>query len=217
MSCRIFIPFVNRVDLMCKAINSTGSRISDVIVLDNSGNKSIAPFFPSVRWWVPAMAPLTFAQSQNWFASIAKEQGDKYYLFMHSDAEAVGDSVKQLSELAESLIEKEEKWGAIWTNYDALAAINLEALKAIGGWDVNLPQYFCDNSTYRSMKLAGYECIDSGLPVIHTASQTINSDPRLKFLNLITFPLHERYYQAKWGGSPGHETFTKPFNGRCPE
>lgn len=90
----------------------------------------------------------------------------------------------------------------------------MEAFEAIGGWDTNLPWYYSDNDAYRRLKLAGWECIDTGLKVEHKASSTINSDSELNFLNSITFPLYGAYYARKWGGSPGNEIYTTPFNRR---
>jgi hypothetical protein len=99
------------------------------------------------------------------------------------------------------------------TNYDALAAFNTAAFREVGGWDVHLPWYFADNSMYRKLRLAGYELIESNLPVKHEPSQTIKSDPFLNHINGITFPIYAEYYRQCWGGSPGNETFTVPFNG----
>lgn len=40
----------------------------------------------------------------------------------------------------------------------------------------------------------------------------IHSDPHLQqYVNDITFPMYERYYEAKWGGRPGEERFITPF------
>ena len=32
-------------------------------------------------------------------------------------------------------------WGAAFTNYDTLAAFNMQAVRETGPWDINLPQY----------------------------------------------------------------------------
>jgi GT2 family glycosyltransferase len=110
-----------------------------------------------------------------------------------------------------------DNWGIIFTLYDVFACFNLKIVDEIGLWDNNLPWYFADIDYYRRLKLAGFKVIEAGQGVTHAASQTINSDPRLKFLNGITFPLHAAYYKAKWGGEPDHETFTEPFDGKLPE
>ena len=81
-----------------------------------------------------------------------------------------------------------------------------------GGWDAEFPWYFSDGSVYHKLRVAGYEFIESGLPVKHEPSQTIKSDSDLAFLNSMTFPLYEYLYSQMWGGSPGKERFKTAFN-----
>jgi hypothetical protein len=137
-------------------------------------------------------------------------------LYMHSDAEAGPGTTERLLEAAEEATASGRRWGAIFTLYDVLAAYNLEAFSAVGGWDTVLPQYFTDNDYYRRIRLAGFETIETGLPVTHETSSTIRSDGVRAYMNSVTFPLYERYYAMKWGGPPGQERFTQPFNGSLP-
>jgi hypothetical protein len=202
----VFIPYVNRVDLLDAAIESATGPGREVFVIDNSGKalrheKYARVLTPSV--------PLTFAQTQNWMLKISAERFNPFYLFMHSDAEAGEGTVEKLIEMARS---RTDKWGAIFTAYDALAAFNVEAMQAIGGWDTFLEWYHSDTDVYRRLRLAGYPTLESNLPVKHTPSSTLNSDPEIaKRVNLM-FPCRVAYYRAKWGGDSGSETFTKPWN-----
>jgi glycosyltransferase involved in cell wall biosynthesis len=213
----LFIPFVNRPDLLRKAVESVKELNPKVV--DNSPDRTCASEVLIER----PCQPLTFAQTMNFGLSRAAEDNRKYCLFMHSDASAVNGTGMELLERCRAADDGVNgysahygsKWGGIFTNYDAFVAFNVAACKAIGPWDTNLPQYFADNDYYRRMKLAGYAMLESGLEVNHTPSQTINSDPKLKFLNSVTFPLYRQYYTQKWGGEPGQETFVQPFNGRC--
>ncbi len=105
------------------------------------------------------------------------------------------------------------RWACAWTFYDILWAINPVAVADIGGWDTELTSYFTDNDFKRRMGLAGWECIDTHIQGLsHEGSSVINSDPYLRYLNGVTFPLRRAYYVAKWGGEPGNERFYKPFN-----
>lgn len=206
MSYLITIPYVNRSDLLDRALSSIPANIWDngkILVLDNSATPKRTPIrhIPTV--------PLTFSQSMNFFRRIAIEQSVNPLLFMHNDAVAGRHTFEKLISMADT---SDGKWGVIFTNYDALAAFNVDAMREIGEWDTNLPQYFADNDYYRRLRLAGWESRDSGLPVEHLASQTINSDPERAFLNSVTFPMYQHYYVKKWGGGPGQETFEKPFN-----
>src|SRR5262249_22156848 len=117
--------------------------------------------------------------------------------------------------IVEAAMASEQRWGMVFTHYDTLAAFSMEMTRVVGQWDTTLPQYFADGDYYQRVRCAGYEIINTGLPVTHhnSGSNTFKSDPQRRFLNSVTFPLYERYYAAKWGGLPGHETYSWPFNG----
>lgn len=208
-SIPVFIPYVNRPDLLERAIVSVPRRATtSPVIINNSGkdfNARCEMFTPPV--------PLTFSQTQNFMLKIARVQSVPFYLFMHSDAEAGPDTVEKLYRLAMHECARRQ-WGAIFTAYDALAAYNVEAMSTIGGWDTMLTWYCSDNDTYRRLRLAGYPTIDSNLPVTHEASQTLNSDPAVKRVVDLEMPFRESYYRAKWGGNPGQETFDVAWGGK---
>lgn len=204
----IFIPFVNRHDLLLKAVASANRYAKTMpITLNNSG----AQFAGQSPTLTPDV-PLSASQTLNWMHRLAKAYDVPFYFFMHNDAEAGPETVGKLYGMAAGKCERSEKWGVIFTLYDTLAAFSTAAFDEVGPWDTNLPQYFTDNDMYRRMRLAGYELAESHLPVKHEGSQTINSDPLRKRINDITFPIYTRYYAEKWGGPPGHERFERPWN-----
>jgi hypothetical protein len=207
---RAYIFHVNREDLLQKAVASARDLWKELTVVDNSANGLEAPI-PYVHVLRPTV-PLTAIQSINFAMVNTRAQGAKIAIWMHSDAEAHPGSCLALVEYARRMNTEGRKWGTLFTNYDALAALNTDLIDTVGLWDTTFHSYFGDNDYYRRIRLAGYECIDTGIPVYHTASQTINSDPELRFRNSITFPLYQAYYVAKYGGSPGSETYLTPFN-----
>jgi hypothetical protein len=207
---RAYIFHVNREDLLQKAVASARDLWKELTVVDNSTNGLEVPI-PYVHVLRPTV-PLTAIQSINFAMMNTRTQGAKIAIWMHSDAEAHPGSCLALVEYARRMNVEGRKWGTLFTNYDALAALNTELIDTVGLWDTTFHSYFGDNDYYRRIRLAGYECIDTGIPVYHTASQTINSDPELRFRNSITFPLYQAYYVAKYGGSPGNETYSTPFN-----
>lgn len=210
----VYMRAENRRDLIEKAVNSIPEFWPHLTIVDNSpddapileGETRFNVFRPPV--------PLTFTQSHNWFFADAKRRGAKFLLWMHTDAEAFDGGHLRLLELARMYTGQRRKWGLIWTNYDSMAAVNLDMIEDVGGYDTVFPKYFCDNDHTRRMRLAGWETIDSGIITKHLGSQTIKSDPKLLFLNGVTFPLYRQYYVAKWGGFPDHEKFDVPFGGR---
>lgn len=201
----VFIPFKNRIDLLEKAIASVPRRMTtEPYVINNSGDNL------DLRCQVATPAPKTFSQTQNLMLDIAKGLRVPFYFFMHSDAEAEGDTIEQLYKMAMHESSK-GKWGAIFTAYDALAAYSVEAMQAIGGWDERINWYGSDCDCYRRLRLAGYPTIDSGLPVKHTPSQTLNSDPEIR--KAVAADSWVDYYVRKWGGPNEHEKYIVPFNG----
>jgi hypothetical protein len=114
--------------------------------------------------------------------------------------------------MAHALIREGRKWGTLFSAYDALAAFNTEAFREVGGWDTLLEWYASDCDMYRRVKLAGYELVESNLPVKHEPSQTLNADPEIKRRVDLMFPFREYYYEQKWAGKPGRERFSTPFN-----
>ncbi|MHB1952137.1 MAG: glycosyltransferase family 2 protein [Sulfobacillus sp.] len=206
----MFIPFVNRVDLLRKAVASIPARLTtEPVVINNSGRE--LPFdtlWERVSVETPPV-PLSFTQSQNYMLQMARMH--PFYFWMHSDAE---DNLGILDKLRDMAMQQREKWGAIFTLYDTLCVYNTKAVSAIGGYDTNFPAYFSDNDFYRRLSLAGFPTLESHLPVKHVGSQTINSDPFLQYINGITFPFYGDLYRRKWGGEPGHEIYARPWGGR---
>jgi len=151
----------------------------------------------------------------NLLQRMAAERSCDSLIYMHNDAEAAPGTPERFLATLEEAVAARRRWGVAFTHYDTLAAVNMTMVSEVGPWDTLLPQYFADNDYYRRVRLAGYEVIETGLPVIHAegGSNTIKSDRRRLFLNSVTFPLYEKYYTTKWGGSPGRETYRNAFNG----
>ena len=207
------IPFLNRPDLLRVAIQSVKPLWPHTLIIDNSDTG-----LDTAMWPVPVVrppVPLMISQTMNLLQRLAAERSCEVVLFMHNDAEAAVGTPERLLAIIEEAITSKQRWGVVFTHYDILAAYSMEMARVVGQWDTTLPAYFADDDYYRRVRLAGYEFINTGLQVIHhnNGSSTLKSDPRLMFLNNVTFPLYERYYTAKWGGLPGSETYDWPFNG----
>jgi predicted O-methyltransferase YrrM len=207
------IPYVNRTDLLALAVGSVRALWEHAVIVDNSED-GLDPR----EWSIPVLrphVPLTFSQSMNLLLREAARRDCDTLLFMHNDAEAAEGTPEKLLATLREARESRRRWGAVFTHYDTLAAFDLEAARAIGGWDTTLPHYFADNDYYRRLRLYGYEIVDTGLAVTHhnDASSTVKSEPTRGFLNGVTFPLYASYYAAKWGGEPGGEKFDWAFDG----
>lgn len=206
---KAYIGFVNREDLLRRAIESSAEVMPELTVIDNSENG--ISFDPGCRVFRPSM-PIWFVHCVNYALLETKRQGAYICLWLHSDAWTPPGAYTKLIETARRFTNEGRKWGVIFTTYDALVALNTALIDVVGLLDQNIPWYHSDEDYYRRVTLAGYECIDTGIEVFHDYSMTIRSDPKIGFVNSITHPLSTLYYQAKWGGPPHQEKWTVPFN-----
>lgn len=205
-----FIPFVNRRDLLEKAIASAVDLKENLRIIDNSKSGLHGdPGWPPI---IRPSVPMTFSQTLNFMLGLTKDKGKTICIWMHSDASAHPGSCLKLLELARRYTAENRKWGVLFTNYDALSAMSVEAFEKIGGWDEMFEWYASDCDAYYRLKLAGYGCINTSLPVDHSPSQTLNSDPEIRAQVEGMYHHRNRCYTEKWGGEPGHERYTTPFN-----
>jgi predicted O-methyltransferase YrrM len=207
------IPFVNRSDLLYRAVESVRSLRPHVIIVDNS-EVGLDP----AAWPVPIVRPpvgLSFSQTMNLLQRRALDTECDVLLCMHNDAEAMPETPHRLLAMLEEATAANPRWGIAFTAYDALVAFHVAMIRQVGPWDPALPQYFADNDYYRRVRLGGFEVLDTGLPVTHhnDASSTVKSDSTLAHRNGVLFPLQQQYYTVKWGGGPQQEQFERPFDG----
>lgn len=89
-----------------------------------------------------------------------------------------------------------------------------ELFNKIGYIDVNFfPAYYEDNDYSRRAQLAGIKmCRVTNSVYFHYWSRTLHQGG-MKATNDKYFPMNKSYYIEKWGGEPGKETYTYPFNG----
>ena len=90
--------------------------------------------------------------------------------------------------------------------------ISNETYEKIGEFDEGLyPAYFEDNDYCYRIILSGLKCIRSQNSVFyHYGSQTQNSGERI--VSHDEFDKNKEYYKNKWGGEPGAEVHTHPWN-----
>lgn len=128
------IPYVNRADLLRKAVYSVSTLWPGTVIFDNSPEGKIIT--DAVPWPVkvirPSVVSLTLAQTIGALFHEAKRAEAEVALFMHNDAEAEPGTAEKLVEMVGSLLRRKVKWGAVFTHYDTLIAFNMKAVAAIG-------------------------------------------------------------------------------------
>lgn len=211
----VYIPYVNRPELLKKAIDSVPELWVDMTVVNNSGSKLdtfVEVFTPPV--------PLSFSQSQNYFFADAKRRGCKFILWLHNDCELPAGAAQQLIERVRSYYAEGRRWGVAFTYYDIFSAVNLDMVEEVGGYDTNIKDYHSDEDFYHRVRIAGWETINTEIEVDaikegHVGSQSIHSDPRRLLINGITQTMSSFYVQSKWGcelgkGIPYEFPFDRP-------
>lgn len=96
----------------------------------------------------------------------------------------------------------------------AYAAINRAALEAVGLLDewTFYPIYYEDDDYQYRCQQGGVEWVEYNGQIAHERSSTIHNSPARTAANALTFPENGRRYIAKWGGSPGSERFSRPWD-----
>jgi hypothetical protein len=210
------IGFVNRADLLHNALRSVEPYWSHSIVIDNSKNSELSSdsVAASVEVLHPPV-PYSFSQTMNVMHRLGAERKREVIMFLHNDAEVRPGTMERFLHRIGTLLHEERRWGAVLTQYQSLVAFNMAAVREVGPWDIQLPQYFSDNDYYRRLRLAGYEIVETELDVLHVdgGSGTIKADAELRSANDILHPLHGSYYSSKWGGLPGSEQLDRMFGG----
>jgi hypothetical protein len=190
------IPFVNRRDLLERAVASVPAMHDRLVIVDNSCYRELRdrqPLASEIVYEPPV--PLTFVQSMNLLQQMAHEAHCDVLCFMHNDAEAEPGMDLRFRERVETEWRSNPKFGVLFTHYDTLGAMSMTAIRRIGPWDSLFSGYFADREYYARLRRYGFEEIQTDIRVIHHGSMTIKADPRLGRANAILFPAYERLFQ----------------------
>lgn len=223
----IFIPVVNRLDLLEKAVRSVKPNIYDEYIIFNN-TEDILPekVYSGTQFkvWNPERR-MTFIETQNIMRQYAIDNSFDFYSFMHNDGEIHDDTDIELVNYAESIF---ENWGVIFTNYDVFCAFNTKAFEKIGVWgDENWPPqqngYLLDNDYYRRVRSSGYiikELTDREVTYVphdkvggvsHFGSATLKNEKEQSLWDSQVKNVYEHYFK-KWGGEPGQEKYIYPYD-----
>jgi hypothetical protein len=196
----IYVPFVNRDDLLREVVESLDVFRWWTVIIDQSDaglDSAQSPVLSVWRW----RHERKFTVVQNSMLAQALDLHLDFYIFMHSDAVAEPSGIARLVNRAIELERENANWGIIFTHYDAICAINPDIINDVGWWDENFYWYGADVDYYNRIAWAGRERhYLGGVCAKHYTSQT-----------LAALPEHERervnaehakareYYKQKWG------------------
>lgn len=190
-----------------------------VFILDNGGNIEKNGTIDALKEscpegsWKAMVAPYNFGVSVSWNFFL-KNLGQ--CIIANDDVVFGLDDVAVFLREAQMhpeamIIETNHPVGGFSTFY----ANRPEEWLGMGGFDELLsPAYFEDNDCRWRLAQAGNPVRKVDLPSwSHDNSSTLHSgDERYKRMHWCCFERNRAYYQLKWGGSPGGETFSTPFN-----
>jgi GT2 family glycosyltransferase len=94
--------------------------------------------------------------------------------------------------------------------YGAMNAATVDAIGLFDEWAF-YPIYFDDDDYEYRCRQGGVEWLTYDGTIQHAGSQTI-TDPRMARENSRTYQLNAARYVAKWGGLPGHECYSRPYD-----
>ncbi len=86
----------------------------------------------------------------------------------------------------------------------------------VGKFDEGIwPAYFEDNDYHRRANLLGIESRDVVVRFTHVGSGSLRRWKEWEVWNaMVAFPINATRYMLKWGGTPGKETFSIPWDGK---
>lgn len=217
---RFVILTYNRHDLMRKAIDSvlTGTLVPEVIIIDNTGKAGALSYVSDILYpnrqvhLLPMIESLGTSGSWNWAMDYFD---DSFLIFANDDIEVHSNTIEELVNRAlyspAGLLYPSQKSGPPFS----LFLLKHWAFLKVGVFDETFkPIYFEDNDYHYRLKLAAVEQEEVNVEYEHVGSATLNSMPTTEIdRHHIRFRWNEEYYRQKWGGLPGHETYTNPFNG----
>lgn len=216
----IIIPTINRKDLLLEAIIPIDNQLNyfdELIIIDN-GNQNIYQDIKNLHLVKENKLKL-LEQSRNlgvagsWNLGISMSKDKDFILFLNDDV-VIG--MDQLKTIHKNVLYK-DFWLATGNCLWSMFLLSMHCCEYFLNkdsyvFDENFyPAYFEDNDFHYRLLLADknkHIYSPEMNPIIFRNSMTIQKDPSLNF----RFTHNQQYYIQKWGGTPGNEIYTKPFN-----
>lgn len=175
-----YVVFVNGYDLLEKALASLQAIRESIVIVDNRDIFTQQPSPPLGYQTFKPEFPLCQAQLLTLLALRCQRDGFEWFTWSHHDAASIDGTIERLRLTADSACKALVNWGLIftydpgkpqhgpWNHVDAMCAVNVNAVLSQGGWAwYRFPDYFSDYDLYGKLRKAGYEMIQSGLPIDH--------------------------------------------------
>lgn len=209
----VCIPTLNAYSELIKCIDSISEstiKVDNIFILDNGGK--FYRDYPSNLSIIRAERNLGVAKSWNWFISNVPE----IRIICNDDVQFSPDAIEKM---VASYTEDRLIFPNALGNMNSFSCFILpnKIIEKVGLFDESISPnyaYFEDNDYHRRMKLAGFDIATCDAAVGHSQSSTIkNYGKSMRSEHHRKFDIAKKNYIKKWGGIPGEETFTTPYNG----
>lgn len=215
----VFIaPCRSRFDLLGRMLRSVDEPVGRGLIVDNQGigqGRDVAALYCGPEWTVftPPFGSMGLPGSINF--GIVQTYDAPWWLWASDDLVFGPGDLAQIARMME-----DAGSDPVMVTYRfAFLALNRAVVDTIGLFDEwsFWPIYFDDTDLARRAFLAG-------IPILHDTwgitegeegvphSTTVRTNEVLSHANNRSWMENEAAYRAKWGGLPGHETFTTPWN-----
>lgn len=195
-------PTLYRTDLLTRMVASIDTEVETLLVIDNGGR--VPAEFPAHVVHLPHNLGVGAA----WNLIFKLTPRAPYWLICNDD---IAFNPGELANVEAAMEDPSPKIGMLLGF--AAFAINQAALELTGFFDENFHPAYCeDNDMSWRAKQAGVPLVEIEGSPIHEGSATIRGHDIYMSQNGRTFSPNLVYYAEKWGGRPGQETYTTPFD-----
>ena len=190
----LIVPVLNNFEGFTRLVQSLGNEMIMPIVIPNYEVHN------------------SVASSWNKGMSIALEKGFNHAIIANDDTRLVEGSLSTL--IHETAHGKIFAFPRDIGSSFAFFAVNIKMMKNLGEFDERFsPAYFEDNDAIYRAKLAKLDySFSNDVLVEHEGSATQFKNPQNPVVSHEMFRGLQDTYVQKWGGLPGSETYTTPFN-----
>ena len=208
----LIAPVVSRFDLLERMIASIDHPVGRLVIVDNSltgyqyqGAEVIRP-----------ITGLGYPGGIN--AGIVQTPEAPWWLWASNDLEFGLGDLAYIAATMEQARRPRHLTGSHRGLRNVYGAMNAACVDAVGLFDdwAFYPIYFDDDDYEYRCRLGGVEWVTYDGAMRHAGSMTINSDEQARRENSRTFQMNRDRYIAKWGGAPGAERYSRPYDRPVP-
>lgn len=209
----IGIPYISREDLLVRLLDSIPSDAYEQIhIIDNSPDGLSPEFVDMVGMQVKPNVLISRMHANlgvgaSWNLIMHLHQDERWWAIFNADIVVDGEKLAKL--------ERAMRIHDIVYLADGMSAFGIRAtcIQKVGWFDTNYVPAYCEDIDYDyRCRLMGVHIENLKEDVQHFGSATLKDSVHYQRENGQSYPANRKYYEAKWGGFVGQETYTTPFN-----